>query len=60
MAADAPAADQTAAPGVAVFALEDPRQDDVAALVAELDREMLGVYDEDAVYMSSVDDLATD
>ncbi len=45
---------------MAVFALEDPRQDDVAALVAELDREMLGVYDEDAVYMSSVDDLATD
>ena len=60
MAADGPAADQTAAPGVAVFALEDPRQADVAALVAELDREMLGVYDEDAVYMSSVDDLATD
>ena len=60
MAADAPTADQNAAPGVAVFALEDPRQDDVAALVAELDREMLGVYDEDAVYMSSVDDLATD
>jgi len=60
VAADGLDADQTAAPGVAVFALEDPRQDDVAGLVAELDREMLGVYDEDAVYMSSVDDLATD
>ena len=58
-AAGALDAEETAS-GAAMFALEDPRQSDVAALIAALDREMLEVYDEDAMYMTSLNDLAAD
>ena len=47
-------------PGVATFAVEDPRQPDLKVLVEELDAEMKAAYAENSCWLASVEELAED